>query len=445
MRKHSEKNKEKKIASSTGNISKKTEGQTAQFVNKRPEASLQRKIQTIADNSPQIQNAIQLQAIADNGVSGTLVQKKENKTGLPDRLKAGVENISGHSLDDVKVHYNSSMPAQLNAHAYAQGSSIHLGPGQEKHLPHETWHVVQQKQGRVQPNTQVKGININDDKSLEAEADLMGSKAISTGGKVSPANTGGKPAKQLKQVLQRVQMQSDIEFDNAGKLIVQGQTNPANKAAALNNLYADGAVTDASVNAHYHNGHMVAAMFGGANNGNNIRVWSDGYEGVHDGMEKQVRYGGGPVAAPTADEKGTVKVVTTDQNNKYGPLVQGLYNTVKDLLDRPGYWRNGNVPANPLQTITNGLNGAHLNTGVNAIPTQVNFKYDDTAGNRSVDVTTNANIGNPVASANTQHVLTSLGRYVNTLVPSGMGRAHQKSPAGIAHNALLDGIRTHKF
>lgn len=34
---------------------------------------------------------------------------------------------------------------------YSQGTDIHIGPGQEKHLPHEAWHVVQQKQGRVKP------------------------------------------------------------------------------------------------------------------------------------------------------------------------------------------------------------------------------------------------------------------------------------------------------
>jgi len=44
------------------------------------------------------------------------IQKKKNNTGLPDNLKSGMEGISGHSLDDVKVHYNSPKPAQLNAH-----------------------------------------------------------------------------------------------------------------------------------------------------------------------------------------------------------------------------------------------------------------------------------------------------------------------------------------
>lgn len=105
------------------------------------------------------------------------IQKKSNKTGLPDNLKSGIENLSGHSLDDVKVYYNSARPAQLNAHAFAQGNNIHLAPGQEKHLPHEAWHVIQQKQGRAKPTLQMKGIDVNDNEATEHEADEMGSQA----------------------------------------------------------------------------------------------------------------------------------------------------------------------------------------------------------------------------------------------------------------------------
>jgi len=103
-----------------------------------------------------------------------LQQKIENKTGLPDNLKAGVESMSGYSMDNVRVHYNSSKPAELEALAYTQGTDIYVGPGQEKHLPHEAWHVVQQKQGRVQPTVQMQGLQVNDDEGLEREADEKG-------------------------------------------------------------------------------------------------------------------------------------------------------------------------------------------------------------------------------------------------------------------------------
>ena len=46
-----------------------------------------------------------------------------------------------------------------------------VAPGQERHLPHEAWHVVQQKQGRVQTTRQLKsGVNLNDEVHLEREA-----------------------------------------------------------------------------------------------------------------------------------------------------------------------------------------------------------------------------------------------------------------------------------
>lgn len=85
-----------------------------------------------------------------------------------------MEKVSGISLNDVQVHYNSQKPAQVSALAYAQGTDIYLAPGQERHLAHEAWHIVQQKQGRVQPTTQVNGVAVNDNIQLEREADVMG-------------------------------------------------------------------------------------------------------------------------------------------------------------------------------------------------------------------------------------------------------------------------------
>jgi Domain of unknown function (DUF4157) len=111
---------------------------------------------------------------------GSAIQRHtKNKTGLPTQLQSGVEALSGMSMDAVRVHYNSAKPAQLNAHAYAQGTDIHVAPGQERHLPHEAWHVVQQAQGRVRPTMQMKsGALISDDHGLEKEADVMGARGL---------------------------------------------------------------------------------------------------------------------------------------------------------------------------------------------------------------------------------------------------------------------------
>ncbi|WP_266168316.1 DUF4157 domain-containing protein [Dyella subtropica] len=98
--------------------------------------------------------------------------------GLPADLRGGVESLSGMDMSGVRVHYASPLPAQLNALAYAQGTDIHLARGQEKHLPHEAWHVVQQMQGRVRPTMQLAGTQVNDDGGLEREADVMGARSM---------------------------------------------------------------------------------------------------------------------------------------------------------------------------------------------------------------------------------------------------------------------------
>ncbi len=137
------------------------------LVGEHPQTQVQAAVQRMADASSRANRIAQLQGMADGA--------RPNRTGLPDGLKAGIENLSGYSMDDVKVHYNSDKPATLQAHAYAQGTDIHLAPGQEKHLPHEAWHVIQQKQGRVRPTMQMKGgVNVNDEAGLEQEADKMG-------------------------------------------------------------------------------------------------------------------------------------------------------------------------------------------------------------------------------------------------------------------------------
>ena len=106
-----------------------------------------------------------------------LLQGPKDAVGMPSNLMSGLEHLAGVDLSAVRIHYNSSRPAQLNALAYTYGTDIQIAPGQEKHLPHEGWHVVQQLQGRVKPTMQVKGMLANDNEGLEREADVMGAKA----------------------------------------------------------------------------------------------------------------------------------------------------------------------------------------------------------------------------------------------------------------------------
>jgi len=125
---------------------------------------------------------------------GSVVEKPP----LPADLRAGIERLARVSLDGVAVHYNSSEPARHQALAFAKGNEIHLAPGQEKNLPHEAWHVAQQRQGRVPPTVQEGERRINDDPALEREADVMGLRAFQLHAKESPArqeapSLGGMP------------------------------------------------------------------------------------------------------------------------------------------------------------------------------------------------------------------------------------------------------------
>ena len=129
------------------------------FEDNRPQAAQFKTLQAMMGNSPQHQTPQALQAKMNASVDtqnlktlqtkmavGAVAQRvdyeeplqakavsetvqreavaeapKPNNTGLPNQLKAGIESLSGMSMDHVKVHYNSDKPAQLNAHAYAQG------------------------------------------------------------------------------------------------------------------------------------------------------------------------------------------------------------------------------------------------------------------------------------------------------------------------------------
>ena len=206
--------------------------------------------------------------------------EKKIKTGLPDQLKSGIENMSGYAMDDVRVHYNSSKPAQLQAHAYAQGTDIHLASGQEQHLPHEAWHVVQQKQGRVKPTMQLKGkVNVNDDGGLEREADVMGAKANNFVSK-NESTTQRKRSDKLRQgVIQRVQTSiTDVNSDAAldtPYTILRNELGP-NIDLFMHNLYAYNSNPPAEKKSKYKRAKEVKAVIVGSGRPAGTRADPDG-------------------------------------------------------------------------------------------------------------------------------------------------------------------------
>lgn len=103
---------------------------------------------------------------------------------IPTTTRSKMESAFNTSFANVKVHEGNHVDA-VGAIAYTQGNHIHFAPGRfnpetssgQALLGHELAHVVQQRQGRVQPTRQVNGLPVNDQSALEQEADTLGQKA----------------------------------------------------------------------------------------------------------------------------------------------------------------------------------------------------------------------------------------------------------------------------
>ena len=229
--------KKSKNNSSTEDSSQSENDSALQMMDNRSEAIQMQQLQELSDNSSQVNDAVQLQSMADNfTIEKEPLQRKENKTGLPDNLKTGMESLSGISLDSVNVHRNSDRPAQLNAYAYAQGTDIHLGSGQEKHLPHELGHVVQQAQGKVKPTKSVDGIPLNDNAGLEKEADVMGAKASENdviNSSLQSMNSASESVSQLKEIKGKTAF-NDLFRTTADASSQEGKKIPAETIITFN-------------------------------------------------------------------------------------------------------------------------------------------------------------------------------------------------------------------
>ncbi len=110
---------------------------------------------------------------------------KSPSTPMPENVQSKMENSFGTSFSDVSIHTNDEGAKDMGALAYTQGKDVHFAPGQyspntqkgQELIGHELTHVVQQREGRVRPIKQGKGLTINDNPALENEADEMGKRA----------------------------------------------------------------------------------------------------------------------------------------------------------------------------------------------------------------------------------------------------------------------------
>lgn len=162
-------------------------------------------------------------------------QRKPNLTGIPIQMKLDLEQRSGLSFDDVRVHYHSDKPSKIGALAYTQGTQVHIGPGQEKHLMHELGHVIQQKRGPIPPTQYISGLPVNCSQALESEADHM-AHAVHIGGPTthrtpSPViqcqlTLNEKAKKKYMDALRRMMTRCGLTSDGINTLLAQSMGMP---------------------------------------------------------------------------------------------------------------------------------------------------------------------------------------------------------------------------
>lgn len=137
-------------------------------------------------------------------------------------LQAKMQNSFSTSFQDVDIHQNDASATRMGALAYTQGNNVHFAPGQfnpntqggQELLGHELTHVVQQREGRVQPTKQGKGKAVNDSPTLENEADNIGNKAAN-GQQVDVVGKGSGVQKQEDNDLspyEKMQQERDEEY-----------------------------------------------------------------------------------------------------------------------------------------------------------------------------------------------------------------------------------------
>ncbi|MEM9489870.1 MAG: DUF4157 domain-containing protein [Myxococcota bacterium] len=136
----------------------------------------------VIDSQPRA--PIQRKESADFSGGECQIEATSSGEPLPEEVRAEMESVMGMDFSAVRIHVGPQAES-IGALAFTRGMDIFFAPGQyqpsseegQRLLGHELTHVVQQAQGRVTTTMAVGGIHINDDVSLEREADAVGARA----------------------------------------------------------------------------------------------------------------------------------------------------------------------------------------------------------------------------------------------------------------------------
>ncbi len=128
----------------------------------------------------------------ESGVQSTAQPRRQGNRSpgrpLPQSVREPMERSFGHEFSSIRIH-EDDMAEQVGATAFARGDHLHFRPGTfrpwssegRRLISHELAHVRQRREGRVRATGRVAGLPLNDQPSLEQEADRWGAAAAGGG------------------------------------------------------------------------------------------------------------------------------------------------------------------------------------------------------------------------------------------------------------------------
>ena len=215
-----EKTKENKSSAVANSVCQRKNNMTQGFgfVDNRPEAVTQRKLQEMA-SSPQAKQDAQLQAMGDKySAQKEPIQKKENNTGLPNNLKTRME----------------------------KGADIR-GSKSISRVQSTLYNTVSQNKGIVQ---RAKAISVTKDTSTEYSIEAIGDPSTFTGGSAA----GNHGIDGVKKYF--AEFSADDQLNTIGNRTGRGKREESN---VMNNELPE-----------YHGGHLLPKEFGGSGDQENV-------------------------------------------------------------------------------------------------------------------------------------------------------------------------------